>query len=1140
MENRPRTRRWPLAAAAATAAVLLATLVLVAPFLVNTPAVREAIRERLEGQLGGRLSFERIELSLVPHPCAVLRRPELRWPRQAALRSEALSACPQLLPLLKGRFEPGAVRLETPVLEWTMPASAPDPAPLRRAPLREILTAAAATIKGIPETLVVIENGKVVLTEATGAEWEIRNLRGSLERHGRGLDATIACESDSWDRLTLKGGLDTETVTGSARVDLAGFRPAGILRRLFPAADIEILDGLAQLDLAADFDGTGRIKAGFHSEVSAVRLRHRKRDMAFGEGRISADLEMNAGRLTLTAHGIELNAPRLSAALALTFDPETHPRIAAEISGSEVDADAVRETALFLMPESEDVRDIFNVVRGGRVARITVKMSGDRPAELSKAGNLFIRGHMEGGKIFIPGAGLDLDEVRGDAVISGGILEGTHLEARYRGSRGTEGRLRIGLTAEEPVLEHSIFVDADLAELPAVLGRVIENAAFRAELNRVQQFQGTARGTLRLSGTRRTPQVRVEAEDVRIEARYEPLGLPLAFRGGRVSYDRAAAALEVAGLDVRIGRSAFTRLDARLALEAPFALRAAAPAADLDLAEAFALAKGLFPEATRGAGIRSVDGRARLEGLRLEGPAAAWRAWNVTAAGGISGLTVRSDHLPAPLELASGSFRWAGRKLSAAGWDATLGPSTLSGISGQADWGTADRLDLSAESARIVWDELFPWLAGLGAAAPLRDHVADIRGILTASGLSLKGPLGKPGQWRLGGRCEIEDLLVRTTFLEEPVRIEGGRVSAEAPPAETPGPVLLQLDSIRVNSGGNRLAGGGSLALSPADIALDLSVTAERIDWNEIRKLSDRLSERTQGERRLVRGRVVVRAQSFAYERFRFEPFHADVRVDAAGTQVALERAEVCGIPLVGRLGFTDRGLDAYLAPIADGKELDGLITCLTDKNALATGRYNIDGALQVKGRSQDLLKSLTGEIQFVAEKGRILRSSLLARILALVNVTEIYKGKLPDLSGEGVAYDRMQVAAELKDGKLLIHSWTIDGPSLWMGSRGEVNLASNRLDLTVLVSPFKTVDRIINQIPGVRWILGGRLVAIPIKASGDVFDPQVTPLHPAAVGTGLLEMLERTLMLPATIIQPLLPGTDGQSAMEKSTIRKE
>ena len=41
------------------------------------------------------------------------------------------------------------------------------------------------------------------------------------------------------------------------------------------------------------------------------------------------------------------------------------------------------------------------------------------------------------------------------------------------------------------------------------------------------------------------------------------------------------------------------------------------------------------------------------------------------------------------------------------------------------------------------------------------------------------------------------------------------------------------------------------------------------------------------------------------------------------------------------------------------------------------------------------------------------------------------------------------------------------------MAGQGEMDLAEGKVNLTVLAAPLKTVDRIINLIPLVRYILG-------------------------------------------------------------------
>jgi len=171
------------------------------------------------------------------------------------------------------------------------------------------------------------------------------------------------------------------------------------------------------------------------------------------------------------------------------------------------------------------------------------------------------------------------------------------------------------------------------------------------------------------------------------------------------------------------------------------------------------------------------------------------------------------------------------------------------------------------------------------------------------------------------------------------------------------------------------------------------------------------------------------------------------------------------------------------------------------------------------------------------ADKGRIYRFGLLAKILALLNVTEIYRGEVPDLAGEGFAYNSMSAKAVFEDGKLIFDEGSIDSPSMGIAVEGHIDLVKKKMDLTVLVAPFKTVDRIVKHIPLVSNILGGKLVSIPFKAIGELGDPDVIPLSPTAVGSGLLGILQRTLELPITIIQPVLPGSKEDEEQKEQKI---
>ena len=78
-------------------------------------------------------------------------------------------------------------------------------------------------------------------------------------------------------------------------------------------------------------------------------------------------------------------------------------------------------------------------------------------------------------------------------------------------------------------------------------------------------------------------------------------------------------------------------------------------------------------------------------------------------------------------------------------------------------------------------------------------------------------------------------------------------------------------------------------------------------------------------------------------------------------------------------------------------------------------------------------------------------------------------------------------------------------------------------MDVVVLVAPFSTLNWIIRHIPIVSNIMGGTLISIPVRVSGDLTNPDVTFLSPKAVGSRILNIFENIIKLPADIISPLL-----------------
>jgi hypothetical protein len=245
--------------------------------------------------------------------------------------------------------------------------------------------------------------------------------------------------------------------------------------------------------------------------------------------------------------------------------------------------------------------------------------------------------------------------------------------------------------------------------------------------------------------------------------------------------------------------------------------------------------------------------------------------------------------------------------------------------------------------------------------------------------------------------------------------------------------------------------------------------------------------------------------------------------------EVALQDAALCGIGTDGYVTLTPRDVRVDLMATADDGVLQDALDCLWGRQDLMDGRFDLQGRLFGAGPAADLRGQLRGPFRLQARDGRIYRFNLLSKIFSLLNITEIYRGELPDLVGEGFAYSRIDAAVQLEGGRLVIEEAVLDAPSMKIVCAGNVDLIAKQMDLTFIVAPLKTVDRILAWVPMVSHVLEGTLISFPVRATGDLRDPTLVPLSPAAVGAGLFGILKNIIKLPVTLIDLLNPGGEAE-----------
>lgn len=322
------------------------------------------------------------------------------------------------------------------------------------------------------------------------------------------------------------------------------------------------------------------------------------------------------------------------------------------------------------------------------------------------------------------------------------------------------------------------------------------------------------------------------------------------------------------------------------------------------------------------------------------------------------------------------------------------------------------------------------------------------------------------------------------------------------------------------------LAVEGKVELVEDRLHMDLDLSSSSLDVKEIEELFGKEDEREpKGKWDLpIGGEVRARIFSLFYGDYTWSPVKARVLLSPNQVKVVVEKALICGIATPGTITFLPGKITMKIKVRARKRDFGSTLYCLFDEERLAQGTFSLKGYLTARGKEDPLSEDSTGEFHLKAGKGRVYRLTLISKIFAVLNVTDIFRGKLPDLAKEGFAYSSMKMKAHFKNGVLLVDEGIINGDSMRIFADGRVDFVKERLNLTVLVAPFKTLDTVVSHIPLLGRVLTGKsrtLVSFPVRVTGKLADPTVIPLSPTAVGSGLLGIMKRTIEMPVRIIAP-------------------
>ena len=378
----------------------------------------------------------------------------------------------------------------------------------------------------------------------------------------------------------------------------------------------------------------------------------------------------------------------------------------------------------------------------------------------------------------------------------------------------------------------------------------------------------------------------------------------------------------------------------------------------------------------------------------------------------------------------------------------------------------------------------------------------------------------QPGESSANGNLS-GDKIVLPWKPDLPLHIDALSLSAEG------GRVTVQ--SSRIGLADMVLSASGTLAFGKDGLGVNLEIGTDRVEWKSLGRIMGKKEPAAPAaggsawSKMPIHGTAKILTREFVYDNFVVSPLQADLSFSPDRATVHIKRAALCDIAIQGDIELAVGNRRMEIALSAKDQDLGPTIACLSDRDSEMTGRFSFDGSLSLPLQTQPPLRGLDGALSFHAGEGRINKSIPLSKLFSFLRVSEYFRG-LPDLREEGFAYSTLTLAGDVRQGTLSLKEAAIDGPSMIITAEGTADLADGKINLTVLASPFKTLERMQKILPGRKEDGPATLVSMGVRLTGDIKNPDISPQPLSGISRGLRGVMERVLRAPVRIIEPFKP----------------
>jgi uncharacterized protein YhdP len=213
------------------------------------------------------------------------------------------------------------------------------------------------------------------------------------------------------------------------------------------------------------------------------------------------------------------------------------------------------------------------------------------------------------------------------------------------------------------------------------------------------------------------------------------------------------------------------------------------------------------------------------------------------------------------------------------------------------------------------------------------------------------------------------------------------------------------------------------------------------------------------------------------------------------------------------------------------------------EERVMITGRVHMD-KVELRGEGENferMKESLNGRLRFEMENGVIERFNILSKIFSILNVSQLLKGRLPDLKTKGLPYHNITATIHINHGTASTDDFLVDSDAMKITLFGKVNLSKNSIDARIGVHPLVTIDTILSHVPVAGYILMGKdkgFISYFYDVKGNLDDPKIEAIPLKSIEEPSWGVIKRLLETPLRPFQKAPSSNDKEKNSKGSRVR--